>query len=120
MGFFKKIFPGKKGKDSNIIRKSTSIEEFRAPSEIKEGQILKINVKGHFSNLSWELDKVTAEVIGNRILVTVMGKKEAGMMAAQALKPYETITEIKGLKKGKYIIKAEKGPAKTIDIIVIG
>jgi hypothetical protein len=118
MSFFKRIFTRKKKVPGQEIKKPAVIERMAAPEKIKEGEILRIIVCGHFSNLSWSLDETEAKIKNNDITVMVIGKKKAGVMSAQALKPYETTVEVKKLKKGRYKIKAAKGPASILELEV--
>lgn len=118
MSFFKRIFTKRKKGVGQEIKKPAMIERIAAPKTIKEGEILRVVVSGHFSNLSWKLDEAEAIIKNKDITVTVVGKKKTGMMAAQTLKPYETTIEVKKLKKGRYKIKAAKGPASTLELEV--
>ncbi len=118
MSFFKRIFAKRKKEIGQEIKKPAVIERIAAPEKIKEGEILRIVVSGHFSNLSWSLDEAEATTKNNEITVVVIGKKKTGLMAAQVLKPYETTVEVKKLKKGRYKIKVAKGPASTLELEV--
>ena len=141
MSFFKKLFTKKKkepeqssgpiprsGKGGKTVvaptkigankKKSAWIDSLQAPSAIKKGEILKISVSGNFSDMGYKLETAEAVVNDDEIIVAVIGVKDIGTMAGQALKPYTTIIEVKELKKGKYVIKAEKGNAKEIQVKV--
>lgn len=118
MSFFKRIFTKRKKGIGQEIKKPAMIERITAPKTLKEGETLRIVVNGHFSNLSWKLDEAEATIKNMEITVTVVGKKKTGVMAAQALKPYETTIEVKKLKKGKYKIKAAKGTADVLELEV--
>ncbi|NPE07821.1 MAG: hypothetical protein GNW80_06040 [Asgard group archaeon] len=118
MNFFKRIFTKRKKGIGQEIKKPATIERMAAPETIKEGETLRIVVSGHFSNLGWSLDEAEANTKKNDVTVTVIGKKKTGVMSAQALKPYKTTVEIKKLKKGRYKIKAAKGPAGTLELEV--
>ena len=118
MSFFKRIFTKRKKGVGQEIKKPAMIERIAAPKTIKEKDTLRIVVSGHFSNLSWRLDEAEAIVKNKDIIVTVVGKKKTGVMAAQALKPYETTIEVKKLKKGKYKIKEAKGTADVLELEV--
>ena len=118
MSFFKRIFGKRKEeakekklpeKDKRSSVRVVHIENFSAPNKIKKGDVLKIVVSGNFPNLAWTLDKAYATIKQKTIILTVLGKVKLGMMGAQALKPYNTVIEIKDLKKGTYKIKTEKG-----------
>lgn len=131
MSFFKRLFSKKKkeepkqkgpvmkkgipkketqkpSKDGMII-KVVHIEKYTTPKTIKEGEVLKIPVSGHFSNAGWKLKEAYAKVKDNNITLTVVGQIKEGMMHAQVMKKYDTVIELEGLKKGKYKIKPEKG-----------
>ncbi|MGC9780127.1 MAG: hypothetical protein HZR80_12855 [Candidatus Heimdallarchaeota archaeon] len=118
MGVIKRWFSKKKEPISREIKRAAVIEKISAPGSIKEGDILKIQVSGYFSNLSWSMDLADTEVSKKEIIVIVIGKKKAGMMGAHALKPYEIVVEVKGLKKGKYKILAKKGTKEVLDLEV--
>jgi hypothetical protein len=118
MNFFRRIFSRKKTVPGEEIKKPAVIEYISAPETIKEGDVLKIIVQGHFSNKSWNLDEAVADIKNKDIKIIVIGKKKTGVMSAQALKPYEAVIEVKKLKKGKYKIKAAKGPATVKDLEV--
>ncbi len=118
MSFFKRIFAKRKKGIGQEIKRPAIIERMAAPEKIKEGETLRIVVSGHFSNLSWSLDEAEANTKNNDITVLVIGKKKTGVMSAQALKPYETTVEVKKLKKGRYKIKAAKGPASILELEV--
>ncbi|HUT81113.1 MAG TPA: hypothetical protein VMZ29_07910 [Candidatus Bathyarchaeia archaeon] len=119
MAPLKKFFSRKNEVVGQEIQKSVRIDNFTAPSTIAKGKKLEIVVSGNFSNLGWHLAEATAKVQNNQILLTVIGKKKSGMMAAQALKPYQTIIVVKGLKKGEYTMKAEMGTTETILLKVV-
>ncbi|NHJ39673.1 MAG: hypothetical protein FK731_06530 [Asgard group archaeon] len=115
MNFFKRLFSKKKNqKDSDFIYRSAVIKEFSAPVAINKGEKLKVVVSGVFSDLGWKMEEAKAEIKNNEIILDVIGKKKAGMMSAQALKPYDTVIEIKGLKQGDYVIRANKGTNRTL------
>lgn len=118
MSFFKRIFTKRKKGVGQEIKRPAMIERIAAPKTIKEGETLRIVVSGHFSNLSWNLDKAEAIIKNKNITITIIGKKKTGVMAAQALKPYETTIEVIKLKKGKYKIKAAKGTADVLELEV--
>ncbi len=118
MTFFKRIFTKRTKEVGDEIKKPASIENISAPEVISEGEVLKIIVQGHFSNKSWNLDEAIADVKNQNITIMVIGKKKTGVMAAQVLKPFEAVIEVKKLKKGKYKIIAEKGPAKVQELEV--
>ncbi|MHA1213007.1 MAG: hypothetical protein ACTSSH_11145 [Candidatus Heimdallarchaeota archaeon] len=118
MNFFKRVFSKRKNKTGQEITRPARIDRFTAPAKLKKGDKLKIVVSGNFSNLSWKLAEAKAKIQGNEITIIVIGKKQSGMMAAQALKPYETTISVKGLKKGTYFIKAEKGSTETLEVNV--
>ncbi|MBN1330690.1 MAG: hypothetical protein JXA54_14550 [Candidatus Heimdallarchaeota archaeon] len=119
MSSLKKFFTRKSEVVGQEILKPVRIDDFSAPTTIPKGKKLEIPVSGNFSNLGWDLAEATAKVHEKQILLSVIGKKKSGMMAAQALKPYHTVIVIKGLKKGEYTIKTEIGTPKTILLKVV-
>jgi len=110
----KRFFSRKKGAAGQEILQPVRIEMINAPTTITKGENLVITVSGHFSNLGWNLAEATAKIHKNEILLRVIGSRKSGMVSAQALKPFNAVIEVKGLKKGEYIIKAEKGTSNTI------
>ena len=115
----------KKSKDKNkditnsqYNYRSMRIDQISAPSVLTKGKPLNIFVEGHFPDLGWEFDETKYNISKNEIIISVIGKRKIGIMAAQALKPYQTVIEIKKLKKGSYKIRAEKGIDTILDLIV--
>jgi hypothetical protein len=126
MSFFKRLFSRKKkeepkqpvqrpkkevlrpNKDGMIVR-VMPIEKYSAPIVIKEGETLKIQASGHFTNAGWKLKEAYAKVNDDKITITVVGHMKANMMAATVMKKYDAVIELVGLKKGVYFIQAEKG-----------
>ena len=98
-------------------KKPSRIEVIRAPETIAEGQILKIQVSGHFPNLGWSLEGTAAEVRENEIIVAVYGKRKEGM-AGQALKPFSAVIDVSNLQKGEYLVKDASNTAEPTKIIV--
>lgn len=115
MKFFKRLFSKKKKEnDSDFIYQTAVIKEFTAPVAINKGEKLKIVVSGVFSDLGWKMEEAKANLEGNEIILEVIGKKKAGMMSAQSLKPYDAVIEVKGLNQGDYVIQANKGTNRTL------
>ncbi|NHK32858.1 MAG: hypothetical protein FK730_16040 [Asgard group archaeon] len=112
--FKRKRSKKKNENDSDFICRAAVIKEFSAPVAINKGEKLKVVVSGNFSDLGWKMEEAKANLEGNVIILEVIGKKKAGMMSAQALKPYDTVIEIKGLKPGDYVIRASKGTNRTL------
>jgi hypothetical protein len=108
----KKDIPG-----TDILRPAI-IDDFSAPTRVKKHQPFEITVSGHFSNLGWQMAEAKAIVKRRIIILSVIGKTKSGIMSAQALKPYTTTIPIRKLKRGKYIIKAQKGTKKELELIV--
>lgn len=101
-----------------IRKKSSWITKITAPSTMKRGEILKISISGDFPDLGYTLDGGYAQIQEDEIIVSVIGARKSGVMVGQAIKPFNTVIEIKDLKKGKYTIIAEKGNAKDIQVKV--
>ncbi|MHA1125365.1 MAG: hypothetical protein ACTSO7_05865 [Candidatus Heimdallarchaeota archaeon] len=126
MSFFKRLFSKKKkekpkqtrqqpkGRKPDVIKdgmieRVVAVERYTAPKTIKEGEVLKIPISGHFSSAGWSLKKAYAKVNDNKIILTVIGEMKAGMMSAQVLSRFDTVIELDGLKKGQYVIQPERG-----------
>ncbi|MHA1462331.1 MAG: hypothetical protein ACTSQ0_04595 [Candidatus Heimdallarchaeota archaeon] len=105
-------------KVGTFTKNSAWIDRITAPSIIKRGEVLKISASGNFSDLGFKLDDGYAKVQKNKLIVSVIGAKKVGTMAGQALKPFNTVIEVKDLNKGKYSITVEKGNAKEIQVEV--
>jgi len=140
MSFFKRLFSKKKKEEpkqtgpvpkkgmpnmetqkpskDGIMTKVVVIEKITAPTVIKEGEVLKIPVSGHFSNAGWKLKEAYAKVNGKNITLTVIGQIKEGMMHAQVMKKYDVVIELDRLKKGSYTIRPEKGIADQTQLTV--
>ncbi|MEA2071396.1 MAG: hypothetical protein U9O98_08910 [Asgard group archaeon] len=103
------IMKGKKG----VSTKAVNIDDFYAPTSALKEDTITISVKGMLPDLGWQVKEGKVEITDDEIVLIVIGKRKRGIMAGQALKPYNITIDLPPLDKGKYTIKAYKGTNKT-------
>jgi len=119
VNFFKRLFKKEqKEATSDEIIKEAVIRDFSLPKRWSKKKPLTIQVQGYFSHLGWQLAEASAIVKGEKITLQVLGKMKAGLMAAQAIKPFDLVVEVEKLKPGTYQVKAKKGTDKVKEVII--
>jgi len=118
LNFFKRIFTRKKKGTADEIVKLAVIQDFSLPERASHTEPLTVLVQGYFSHLGWQLAEASAVVKKDEIILQVLGKMKAGMMAAQAIKPFDLKIEVENLKPGTYKVRAKKGTTKELEVVI--